>query len=282
MAKEPKAKSCIIRPDTTRFKPSVEINDELQVDKAYIGSGIIDVIAEVDIDGVGSDGRGYKLGFTQFRSTEKRHIYYRGRTADGGSLMLDLSQKDETRLCRDIRSRETYPFMKQLGSIAGWDDVRTKQRNIGKYPTAIDLTTERLPKMVNVEMMDGPSREFPLTVGNVTAKGGNLLTRFEEISHWCTLLILLKPDGSFDQLGHVIWHTSWSIKLVPPKYRVEDIEDNSTLKPDPVVIYEPVKDPRFVSFVAMPFTGTCNEVDASAASDTKPKESKSWDLLPNP
>jgi hypothetical protein len=267
-----KASSLLV--DTKGFKGYAYTSDLRDETSGRFGPGVrflagrIRATATVTIDSAATDGAGYQLGFTQFISWERSRGYYRGLKEEDGSLIVEQWSANQPRLCHDIDA-ESYPFIHS----GKWRELDSG------YPCVIDLATvPSFAAPLNVAMSDTPNFSYWAAEKNEKTRKDNYLILAGTVLHFCTLLMLRRPDGSVQQLQHFFWHASWIADFYAEQTtRIGDglvlFDDkdrpvvftlisnrNTSVKADSVIAGE-VRDPRFAHIGdKIPRITNCKEI----------------------
>lgn len=244
-------------------KPGTKSYVAVSGTQAIFTCDFFEIVAEVDLQGGATEtGAGYRLGFTQLQWIETNRATYNSLTrGDGWSeVKRDRPPARAAQACRDVAS-STDPFTYPTGS-------QPLQGYAPQNLLNVDLATvSGFPKTVKVSHADSPSDSWPIHRINSHTGKPNYLEWAQLEFHFCTVLLVRRPDGTFHQVKHFYWNVHWNVNFI-----IVPVAGSSgaTVSPLPssgknVMNFGPfiegaATDARFGSLITAAYVTTCNTV----------------------
>jgi hypothetical protein len=213
---------------------------------------------------------GWTLGMIQVQWVETNWVYYRGRADGDGSIFFQLG-KPPARPCQGCRDT--------LGVPAVFYDALP-----GQDKTTLTSNTP-LPAVMSAVLWDEPSMPYPLTFNNNRTRQPNFLYEAMAEWHFCTVLSLRDPHGTYTHLRHMYWNLHWHVRMTPTDFTntrrpwtVTQIGGTAGNAANVGHALEggPVDDIRFRSLLTAPGVPNCNRLGWKAYGSAIGKESNRW------
>lgn len=228
------------------------------------------VAGECKITGGATDSpAGWTLGWIQLQWIETNWGYYRGHTNNDGSCFLQRARPPArpAQACRDTLTVgaifvDNNPGLDKMVATAG-------------MPFPVKLTAS---------FPDAPSDAFPLSRNNSLTGKMNYLREAQLEFHFCSVLSLRDPGGTFHHLKHFLWNVHWQGKFLPTNFsnlaapwtithKTSGIGNSAHVSP----IYDGgPTDRRFRSIITTASTANCNSTAGHALAAPNTNESKTW------
>jgi hypothetical protein len=215
--------------------------------------------------GAGDAPAGWLLGSIQCEWVETNWGYYRGERDDHGSLFVQRARPPARpqQACRDTLL---------AGSILV-DNLHGAERFLVPPGAA-------LPVHMTCQFSDAPSESFQLQLPNPRTHQPNFLHEAQLEFHFCTVLTLISPTGTFHHLKHIYWNVHWQARFTPPHgpapWGVHLVGQGMSAAVGHVNDGAP-HDRRFVGVLTANGAPNCNLVAANASQHPIIRPSNRWE-----
>jgi hypothetical protein len=233
-------------------------------------SGGIRATGEVSLNGVNllDIPIGWSLGFIQAQWIETNWVHYRGQRNNHGSLFLQRARPPArpAQACRDT-----------LGPVG--DIFYDTQIGRGLAPALIPV----YPLKLSASFADFPSESANLIETNGLTGQPNFIRECQLEFHFCTILVVRDPAGTFHQLKFVYWNLHWQARFLPTNFasalttpwNITLVAGGNAGNLGPVS-NGAVGDKRFTGVLTSPQTQNCNQVFRAAVASPNRTESRVW------
>jgi hypothetical protein len=145
---------------------------------------------------------GWKFGFIQLQHSETNWAYYKGASAEDGSMLVNFgaSPARPADLCRDTE---------QAGQIwyTGAGDVDSTKESTMATPLPWTIPT--------FYFGDRPEGQYDLEFRNPKTKKLNRLEEVKLSMSFLTTLSMRDPNANFTHLRNFSWSLAWHVRRVP-------------------------------------------------------------------
>jgi hypothetical protein len=225
---------------------------------------------ECEITGAAGDNpAGWTLGLIQLQWIETNWGYYRGQTNLDGSSFLQRARPPARpkQGCRDTLT---------VGAVF-------VDNNPGSDRT-VAVAGQRFPIKMAARFPDGPRDSYPLTRTNSLTRKTNFLREVQLEFHFCTVLSLRSPAGTYQHLKHFMWNTHWQARFRPTNFANVAAPWTITLTGGRLGNMAAVSrvfsggptDRRFAPIITAAAAPNCNRTATNAANSPNARESRVW------
>lgn len=173
-------------------------------------TGAVDLIGENASNGNAADpSKGWTLGVIQLQFIDTNWGYYRGAVNEHGSMFV---QRGRPAACRD-----TINF----GAIFIDNNIPPPgYRSPGIFPQKLydqfeTLPDEYFPVYMGISFSDAPTATYKTVLTNTRTQQPNYLRESQMEFHFCSILSLKTPAGSYRHLKHIYWNVRWQSRFEP-------------------------------------------------------------------
>ena len=211
---------------------------------------------------------GWTLGLIQLKFIDTDWAYYRGRSNGDGSSFLQYSRPPALPKggCRDTLN---------VGGIFV-DNNPSLNWTIAKAGTPF-------PIAMSAGFSDAPLRPFDLSRVNGLTHHDNFLREAQTELHFCTVLSLKSPTGTYEHLKTVYWNVHWQARFEPTNFgnlnapwTVTVVGGLGNMANVSKIIDGPPVDNRFSTIVTAPGTPNCNAQSIASYKSPNVRESEVW------
>jgi hypothetical protein len=268
-----------IKPDSANIKitarPHVNPPAVSGTAMSYTGTPIR-ATGEVTLLGApGDSAAGWTVGFVQAQWIETNWCYYRGQTAQDGSIFIQRARppaRPNQACCDCVNgspvSRLFYSTIPAHGEIA-----------TGTAGAVFPLT-------LKVSHFDQPSDSVDLVEMNAHPASGpaapNFLAESQMEFHFCTILSVLDPAGTFHHLLSFYWNVHWQATFHPTSFtnppagsRVHIVRAGTSANVGHLIKGTPT-DRRFTGILNTAQTKSCNQVASAEITGPNRHEAPIW------
>jgi len=222
---------------------------------------------EVSLNGAAGDSiAGWQLGFVQAEWIETNWGHYRGEHDRDGSLFLQRARPPArpAQGCRDT-----------VGPVSDiW-------YNTGVLGSGTPVVT--FPAKLTTSHFDQPSEFYDLATTNSLTGKLNFLHEVQLEFHFCFVLTLRDPAGTFHHLKALYWNTHWQAIFRPSGFAppvgsgwtVRPVAGGNAANVGHVIDGAPT-DRRFIGVLTSVQGSNCNAVAGSATARPNKREARTW------
>ena len=217
---------------------------------------------------VGDPTAGWLVGWVQAQWIETNWGYFRGQSASHGSVFHQRARPPArpAQACRDTVGPVGDMFYSTTGTL--------------RMPV-----TGPFPQTIPVVFRDTPAETYPISVTNSLTGKPNFLREVQLEFHFCTILLVRDPAGTFHQLKHIYWNMRWQYRFSATAFP----PGPATLTSVPIagavggnvsqVFSGAATDKRFAGVLTSAQTNSCNQLAAAASGSPNVRESRVWDTF---
>ena len=211
---------------------------------------------------------GWFVGWVQAQWIETNWAYFRGQSNSDGSVFHQRARPPArpAQGCRDT-----------VGPVG---DIFYSTTNTLRAPV-----TGPFPQTVQVVFRDTPSETYQIAVTNSLTGAQNFLREVQLEFHFCTILLVRDPAGTFHQLKHIYWNMHWQYRFTATAFPPTP----ATFIASPIraavagnvsqVFSGAATDARFAGVLTSAQTSSCNQVASAASASPNVRESRVWDTF---
>ena len=264
-----------IKPDSAQIKitarPHVNTPAISGTSMSYTGTPI-QATGEVTLLGApGDSASGWTVGFVQVQWIETNWCYYRGQTANDGSIFIQRARPPArpNQACCDCVNGSP-PGKLFYSTIPAHGEIATGTGG------AI------FPLKLTVSHFDQPADAVNLVETNSLKGKPNFLAESQMEFHFCTILSVLDPAGKFHHLLSFYWNVHWqatfhptSFTNPPAGFNIQVVPAGSSANVGHLIKGTPT-DRRFVGILNSTPTQSCNQVAAAEVTGPNRHEAPIW------
>jgi hypothetical protein len=258
---------------TTR--PSVNAPVVSGASMSYTGTPIR-ATGEVTLLGSpGDSAAGWTVGFVQVQWIETNWCYYRGQTANDGSIFIQRARPPArpNQACCDCV--DGSPPSRLFYSVTPGD---------GEIATGAAGAV--FPLKLTVSHFDRPADAVNLVEVNAHPASGlakpNFLAESQMEFHFCTILSVREPAGAFHHLQSFYWNVHWEATFQPvnftnppSSFRINVVRAGSSANVGNIIQGTPT-DRRFIGILNSVPTESCNQVATKEVTGPNRHEAPIW------
>jgi hypothetical protein len=264
-----------IKPDSAQIKitarPHVNTPAISGTSMSYTGTPI-QATGEVTLLGApGDSASGWTVGFVQVQWIETNWCYYRGQTANDGSIFIQRARPPArpNQACCDCVNGSP-PGKLFYSTIPAHGEIATGTGG------AI------FPLKLTVSHFDQPADTVNLVETNSLKGKPNFLAESQMEFHFCTILSVRDPAGKFHHLLSFYWNVHWqatfhptSFTNPPAGFNIQVVPAGSSANVGHLIKGTPT-DRRFVGILNSTPTQSCNQVAAAEVTGPNRHEAPIW------
>lgn len=259
---------------------SLTIGTKPEVKKPFKSSSIMEFNSEKAIEATGKcqltglssdNAAGWTLGFIQVQHVETNWAYYRGAINADGAAFVHRSSKEArgAEICRDAKSKGDIWFQNKAGK-----DLAVAAT--GTFPISLEAV-----------FYDGPFETYDLYRKNTKTTKFNYLREVQLEFHFCTVLSLKSPGGTYQHLKHFLWNMHWQARFdvanpetSSPTFTVVPVSGKSAncANVSPIADGGPVDHKRLEALLSSS-APNCNDLAKKTSDSPSIRESATWDVV---
>jgi hypothetical protein len=215
---------------------------------------------EVTLNGVaGDNATGWTAGFIQAQWVETNWCSYRGQRNSDGSIFIQRGRPPArlAQACRDCVDGSP------LNSI--FYNTNSGHNGIAMGGPAGTVFPQRL----TFRFYDKPRESCNLVERNSLTGRPNYLSEAQLEFHFCTVLSVRDPGGTFHHLASFYWNQRWQAKFKPqtfsavPTFQIMPVVNGTGVGMGGIIRGAPT-DARFTGVLTSPQSQSCNQVFQAA------------------
>jgi hypothetical protein len=259
---------------TVTTRPHVNVPVVSGTSMSYTGTPIR-ATGEVTLLGSPGDAAGWTLGFVQVQWIETNWCFYRGQTANDGSIFIQRARPPArpNQACCDCVDGSP-PAKLFYSTIPAHGEIATGSAG------------DAFPLKLTVSHFDQPSDSVNLVEMNShPASGGtkpNFLAESQMEFHFCTILSLRDPAGKFQHLQSFYWNVHWEATFQPANFtnpptsfRITPIASGSQANVGHIIQGTPT-DRKFIGILNSVPIQSCNQVATAEITGPNRHEAPVW------
>lgn len=252
-------------------RPRVDLANSV----AVFDSGAMSANGQVTLNGSAGDSTaGWEVGWVQAQWIETNWGYYRGQHNNDGSLFIQRARPPAraAQACRDTSGPVTDIFT----------DLAA--------PEWVNSPAGAFPLIVRVSTTDPPSDSWDLIENNTLTGQQNFLREAQLEFHFCTVLTVRDPAGTFHHQASFYWNLRWQARfrvgnfasLLGTPWIVNLTAGGNGAAVSGIIRGRPT-DARFAGVLTSAQTNSCNDLfQAATAAVQHPgspnrRQSRVWD-----